>query len=45
MYKKFYFEEIKQLVEDSQVEVKYKEPQTKYHATVKVYREWNDREK
>ena len=44
-FKKLYFEEIKQVVEDPSISDKYKEPQTKYHATNKVYTEWNNREK
>ncbi len=43
-FKKLYHNEIRQLVTDPANSEKYREPQTKYHATVKVYREWNDLE-
>jgi DeoR/GlpR family transcriptional regulator of sugar metabolism len=43
-FKKLYHDEIRQLVTDSANSDKYREPQTKYHATVKVYKEWNDLE-
>lgn len=43
-FKKLYHDEIRQLVTDEENIEKYREPQTKYHATVKVYRQWNDLE-
>ncbi len=43
-FKKLYHDEIRQLVTDATNIEKYREPQTKYHATVKVYKEWNDLE-
>ena len=43
-FRKLYFDEIKQLVENDNFKEYYKEPQTKYHATNKVYSEWNNRE-
>lgn len=43
-FKKLYYDEIRQLVTDSVNVDKYREPQTKYHATNKVYKEWNDLE-
>lgn len=43
-FKKTYFDEIRQLVESNAFRDKYAEPQTKYEATIKVYREWNKRE-
>lgn len=44
-FKKLYFEEIKYVVEDPSTCDKYKEPQTKFHATNKVYTEWNNLER
>lgn len=43
-FKKLYRDEIRQLVDDEVIKEKYREPQTKFHATVKVYKEWNDLE-
>ena len=43
-FKKLYHDEIRQLVDDASTKEKYIEPQTKFHATVKVYTEWNNLE-
>ena len=43
-FKKLYHDEIRQLVVDPIIKEKYVEPQTKFHATVKVYTEWNNLE-
>lgn len=43
-FKKLYHDEIRQLVVDPTIKEKYVEPQTKFHATVKVYTEWNNLE-
>lgn len=43
-FKKLYHDEIRQLVDDAAIKEKYREPQTKFHATVKVYTEWNNLE-
>ena len=43
-FKKLYHDEIRQLVDDATTKEKYIEPQTKFHATVKVYTEWNNLE-
>lgn len=43
-FKKTYFDEIRQLVENKAFNDKYSGPQTKYEATVKVYKEWKNRE-
>ena len=43
-FKKLYHDEIRQLVDDATTKEKYMEPQTKFHATVKVYTEWNNLE-
>lgn len=43
-FKKLYHDEIRQLVNDEAIQEKYREPQTKFHATVKVYTEWNNLE-
>ena len=43
-FKKNYFNEIKNLVEDENTREKYIEPQTKFHATVEVYKKWNNLE-
>ncbi len=43
-FKKLYHNEIRQLVDDVAIKEKYREPQTKFHATVKVYTEWNNLE-
>lgn len=43
-FKKLYQDEIRQLVTSEENIEKYREPQTKFHATVKVYKEWNDLE-
>jgi len=44
-FKKLYCDEIRQWVENKSNVDKYHEPQTKYKATAKVYKEWNDLEK
>lgn len=44
-FKKMYFNEIKNWVENDSVKDKYVEPQTRFHATVAVYNEWNNLEK
>lgn len=44
-FKQTYFNEIKNWVEDESVKEKYVEPQTRFHATVAVYNEWNNLEK
>ncbi|MCM1118505.1 MAG: hypothetical protein NC543_04005 [bacterium] len=44
-FKKLYHDEIRQLVTDEATKEKYREPQTKFHATNKVYTEWNNLEK
>lgn len=44
-FKKMYFNEIKNWVESDIVKDKYVEPQTRFHATVTVYNEWNNLEK
>lgn len=44
-FKKMYFDEIKNWVENDSVKDKYVEPQTRFHATVAVYNEWNNLEK
>jgi len=44
-FKKLYHDEIRQLVTDKAIQEKYREPQTKFHATNKVYTEWNNLEK
>lgn len=43
-FKKLYHDEIRQLVDNDATRDKFHEPQTKYHATVKVYTEWNNLE-
>lgn len=43
-FKKNYSDEIRNLVNHEEFKELYREPQTKYHATVKVFREWNDYE-
>lgn len=43
-FKKTYDNEIRNLVESEVFKELYMEPQTKYKATVKVYKEWNDNE-
>ena len=43
-FKKLYHDEIRQLVVDPIIKEKYVEPQTKFHATVKVYTELNNLE-
>lgn len=43
-FKKLYHDEIRQLVTNSAYIEKYREPQTKFHATNKVYTEWNNLE-
>ena len=43
-FKKLYHDEIRQLVVDPTIKEKYVEPQTKFHATVKVYTELNNLE-
>lgn len=43
-FKKLYHDEIRQLVTDDATKEKYCEPQTKFHATNKVYSEWNNLE-
>lgn len=43
-FKKLYFEEIKQLVENESLTEYYSETQTRYKATVIVYKEWNNKE-
>lgn len=43
-FKKLYHNEIRQLVTDETNIEKYREPGTKYHATLKVFKEWNDLE-
>lgn len=44
-FKKLYHDEIRQLVTDEATKEKYREPQTKFHATNKVYTEWNNLER
>lgn len=44
-FKKLYHDEIRQLVTDSATQEKYREPQTKFHATNMVYTEWNNLER
>lgn len=44
-FKKLYHDEIRQLVIDPSNIEKYREPQTKFHATNKVYNEWNNLER
>lgn len=43
-FKKLYHDEIRQLVNESENIDKYREPHTKFHATNKVYTEWNNLE-
>lgn len=43
-FKKLYHDEIRQLVTDPSNVEKYREPQTKFHATNKVCNEWNNLE-
>lgn len=43
-FMKTYSGEIRNLVNSPEFKALYQEPQTKYHATVKVYKEWNDYE-
>lgn len=43
-FKKTYFDELRQLVENDAFKDRYSDPQTKYEATVKVYKEWKNRE-
>lgn len=43
-FKKLYHDEIRQLVNDPANIEKYREPHTKFHATNKVYTEWNNLE-
>ena len=43
-FKKLYHDEIRQLVNNTANIEKYREPQTKFHATNKVYNEWNNLE-
>lgn len=43
-FKKLYHDEIRQLVTDSANADMYREPQTRFRATVKVYNEWNNLE-
>lgn len=44
-FKKLYYDEIRQLVTNPSNIEKYREPQTKFHATNKVYNEWNNLER
>ena len=44
-FKKLYHDEIRQLVTAEATQEKYREPQTKFHATNKVYTEWNNLER
>ena len=43
-FKKLYVTEIRNLVEDNNTKSYYVMPQSKFQATVKVYREWNNLE-
>lgn len=43
-FKKLYHDEIRQIVTAEGFAEKYREPQTKFHATNKVYKEWNNLE-
>ena len=43
-FKKMYFDEIRQIVENSRTKQYYDAVSTRYKATVKVYKEWNDLE-
>ena len=43
-FKKLYVTEIRTLVEDNNTKSYYVMPQSKFQATVKVYREWNNLE-
>ena len=43
-FKKLYVTEIRNLVEDNNTKSYYVLPQSKFQATVKVYREWNNLE-
>ena len=44
-FKKNYYTEIKNLVENENTKDVYANIQTKYHATVEVYEKWNNPEK
>ena len=44
-FKKMYSTEIRQWVESGKFKNKYIEPHTQFHATIKVYKEWNNLEK
>lgn len=44
-FKKAYINEIKNIVENDVFKDKYVMPQSKFHATVKVYNEWHNLEK
>lgn len=44
-FKKMYFHEIRQLVEDQKLKEKYDSISSRYDATKKVYNEWNHTEK
>ena len=43
-FKKLYVTEIRNLVEDENTKSYYVMPQSRFHATVKVYRKWNNLE-
>lgn len=45
IFKKQYFDEIKNIVESPNFKDKYVQPYTKYQATSKVYNEWFNQEK
>ena len=44
-FRKMYSTEIRQWVENEVFKDKYVEPYTQFHATIKVYKEWNNLEK
>ena len=44
-FKKMYFHEIRQLVEDRELNGKYNNVSSRFGATLKVYKEWNQTEK
>jgi len=44
-FKKMYFHEIRQLVEDQELNGKYNNVSSRFGATLKVYKEWNQTEK
>ena len=44
-FKNAYINEIRNIIEDANFEKLYREPQSRYKATIKVYKEWHDHER